>query len=410
MANDRTVAVIGQGYVGLPLAIAAASHGWSVIGIDLSVDLVSQLNAGQSHIEDVSSTVLQSHLDAKLYRASNNGDDVASVAICVICVPTPLDSNRKPDLTFLESASKLIAPFVKSNALIISESTSFPGTVRDFVKPIFEKARSDHAVELDFASAPERVDPRNVHWEMSNTPRLVAGLTPRATKRALDFYNSFCDQVIEVSSPEVAESAKLLENTFRQVNIALVNQLVPFCNAIGIDIREVIEAAGTKPYGFMKFFPGAGVGGHCIPIDPLYLLERARQFKVDLPFIESADIMNRQMPHYVAQRLIDLAKPVHGSTLAIIGVAYKSGISDVRESPAMDVANYLQSQGYRVVWHDPLVKKFENWEPLRMGETVAGAIIVTAQPSVDVLSITQGVIPTLDCTGKFKGIAGVVQL
>lgn len=405
-----SVAIVGQGYVGLPLAMAATKSGWSVIGIDVSEKIVSGLNSGISHVEDVTSQELKVAIEVGLYRASNSGTETAGVDVCVICVPTPLNDEHKPDLTFLQSASQLVAPYVKEDALVVSESTSFPGTVREFVKPIFESLREDQGQKLDFASAPERVDPRNEKWKMSNTPRLVSGLTDKATSRAFEFYSSFCDSVIKVSSPEVAESAKLLENTFRQVNIALVNQLVPFCREIGIDIREVIEAAGSKPYGFMKFFPGAGVGGHCIPIDPLYLLDRSRQFGIDLPFIESADRTNREMPKYVTERLLKLANPTVGATIAIFGVAYKSGISDTRESPAADVANHLESKGHRVVWSDSLVEKFGNLERMKEGELLSGAIVVTAQPKIDLSALIASGVPVLDCTGKFKGIEGVTQL
>jgi UDP-N-acetyl-D-glucosamine dehydrogenase len=250
----------------------------------------------------------------------------------------------------------------------------------------------------------------NPKWDMKSTPRLVAGMTEEATELAYDFYSSFCDTVIKVSSPEVAESAKLLENTFRQVNIALMNQLVPFCRSLGIDVREVIEAAGSKPYGYMKFFPGAGVGGHCIPIDPLYLLWRSRQLGIDLPFVESADKTNREMPRYVANRLIDLAGLKSGDKALIMGVAYKAGISDVRESPAIDVANHLISIGIEVFWRDPLVSEFEVGKKWDSSIDVKGAIVVTAQPDLGVESIASAGVPVLDCTGAYKGIQGVSQL
>jgi UDP-N-acetyl-D-glucosamine dehydrogenase len=244
---------------------------------------------------------------------------------------------------------------------------------------------------------------------MENTPRLVSGIDQVSTQRALDFYRSVCESVIEVSKPEVAEMAKLLENTFRQVNIALINQLVPLCKELGIDIREVVEAAGSKPYGYMKFFPGAGVGGHCIPIDPLYLLWKARQVGIELPFVKEADEINGAMPVYVSSRLIDLAKPAPGSYLAILGVAYKSGISDIRESPAEDVARSLQSQGFKVLWSDPLVKSFHDYQELA-DQKLAGAIVVTAQEGLAVAEIAKSGVPILDCTGAYKDVKGVEQL
>jgi UDP-N-acetyl-D-glucosamine dehydrogenase len=407
--NLRKVAIVGQGYVGLPLAIAAANSGWSVVGIDTSERVVNQLNAGISHIEDVTNQDLLSALNSGKYTASIHGSAAENASVCLICVPTPLDANRIPDLAFLESAIRLVAARLPKRALLVSESTSYPGTIRDFVIPLVASLRSDGGKEMLFASAPERVDPRNANWKMENTPRLVSGIDQVSTQRALDFYRSICESVIEVSKPEVAEMAKLLENTFRQVNIALINQLVPLCKELGIDIREVVEAAGSKPYGYMKFFPGAGVGGHCIPIDPLYLLWKARQVGIELPFVKEADEINGAMPDYVSSRLIDLAKPEPGSYLAILGVAYKSGISDIRESPAEDVARSLQSQGFKVLWSDPLVKSFHDYQELADQE-LAGAIVVTAQDGLAVAELAKSGVPILDCTGAYKAIEGVEQL
>jgi len=405
----KRVSIVGQGYVGLPLAMAAIRSGWHVTGIDVSLRIVDGLNSGISHVEDVTNEELQKAINAGLYKATNNGGVAADSEICIICVPTPLDVNGLPDLSYLDSAVRLVAKHLPENALLVSESTSYPGTVRDFVAPLVTSLRSDGARKMSFASAPERVDPRNEKWQMENTPRLVSGIDSVSTERALAFYRSICETVIEVSKPEVAEMAKLLENTFRQVNIALVNQLVPFCNEIGIDIREVVEAAGSKPYGYMKFFPGAGVGGHCIPIDPLYLLWKARQVGVELPFVAKADEVNGGMPHYVVSRLLELSSPAIGSSLAILGVAYKAGISDVRESPAEHVARTIQSKGFKPVWKDPLVSTFHEFEEFR-DHQIGGAIVVTAQPGLPVAELAGKGIPILDCTGAFKGISGVEQL
>ena len=409
MSAPKKVSIIGQGYVGLPLAMAAVRAGFQVNGIDVSARIIERLNQGQSHVEDVSNLELHGAINSGLYTSSNSGEMASDAEICVICVPTPLDENGLPDLTYLESAVRLVAPHLPSNALLVSESTSYPGTVRDFVKPLVASIRPDRAENMNFASAPERVDPRNEKWNMKNTPRLVSGIDEVSTKRAMDFYSSICDTVIEVSKPEVAEMAKLLENTFRQVNIALVNQLVPFCKKIGVDIREVVEAAGSKPYGYMKFFPGAGVGGHCIPIDPLYLLWKARQVGVELPFVAKADEINGGMPSYVVSRLLESAKPSKGETIAILGVAYKAGISDVRESPAEQVAKELTSQGYKVVWADPLVENFHKYEKFS-GHQLKGAIVVTAQAGLPVVDLAASGVKILDCTGAFKGIQGVEQL
>ena len=400
---------MGQGYVGLPLAMAAVAVGYKVTGIDVSNVIVENLNQGKSHVEDVSDGDLQRALELGLYKSSTSGQLASESDICVICVPTPLDKSGLPDLTYVESAVRLVAKDLPPQALLISESTSYPGTVRDYVMPLVQSLRSDKASQMSFASAPERVDPRNDKWGMKNTPRLVSGIDQVSTSRAMKFYSSICDTVIEVSKPEVAEMAKLLENTFRQVNIALVNQLVPFCKEIGIDVREVVEAAGSKPYGYMKFFPGAGVGGHCIPIDPLYLLWKAREVGIELPFVAKADEINGGMPGYVASRLLETAKPQQGAVIAILGVAYKAGISDVRESPAEHVATALESRGYQVVWIDPLVEKFHGLTKYS-NQRLSGAIVVTAQPKLPVAELAEAGVPILDCTGAFKGIQGVEQL
>jgi UDP-N-acetyl-D-glucosamine dehydrogenase len=409
MSREKCVAIVGQGYVGLPLAMAAVKAGYKVIGIDASRKLVEQLNKGKSHVEDVTDDEMTGAVKSGLYKASNVGEDVSNADFCVICVPTPLSPDGLPDLSYLESAVRHVAAYLKSNALLVSESTSYPGTVRDFVKPLVQSLRSDGGKDISFASAPERVDPRNEKWAMKNTPRLVSGVDELSKKRALDFYSSIWDTVIEVSKPEVAEMAKLLENTFRQVNIALVNQLVPFCKKIGIDIREVVEAAGSKPYGYMKFFPGAGVGGHCIPIDPLYLLWKAREVGVELPFVAKADEINGGMPKYVVSRIFEFARPSKGSVIGLLGVAYKAGISDIRETPAEHVAKTLESEGFKVVWIDPLVEKFHDFEK-HSGHELSGAIVVTAQPGLPVAELAAKGVPILDCTGVFKGIQGVEQL
>lgn len=410
MPKTGSVLIVGQGYVGLPLAMAASKSGWHVTGLDVSASRVRQLNQGVSHIEDVSNEELRAAIDESRYVASSDAS-LASVAdVVVVCVPTPLNEDSNPDLSFVESAVRMVAPYLRHDALLISESTSYPGTVRDLIKPLVESTRSDRGIGIRYASAPERVDPMNSSWTMQSTPRLVAGLTEEATEIAHEFYSSFCSTVIKVSSPEVAESAKLLENTFRQVNIALMNQLVPFCRSLGIDIREVVEAAGSKPYGFMKFYPGAGVGGHCIPIDPLYLLWRSRQLGIDLPFVESADKTNREMPEYVSKRLIDLVGLKRGEKALIMGVAYKVGISDVRESPAHYVAKYLVEAGIDVYWSDPLVNEFEGAKEWNPSIFVNGAIVVTAQPGLGVELVVASGTPVLDCTGTYKGVNGVAQL
>jgi UDP-N-acetyl-D-glucosamine dehydrogenase len=409
--GSKTVAIIGQGYVGLPLAIAVTSSGWNVIGIDVNGKTVTNLNLGQSHIEDISDLELQKVLSANLYRASVDFNDVSAADVVVICVPTPLNNQREPDLAFLSSAVTAVAPHLKKDVLLISESTSYPGTVRDVVKGLISNMRDDKGADILLASAPERVDPGNEKYNHKNTPRLVSGLTTEATKKAAEFYRSFTETVIEVSSPEVAETAKLLENTFRQVNIALVNEVAIISRALGIDVREVIEAANSKPYGFMKFTPGAGVGGHCIPVDPSYFSWRAKQVGAQARFIDLANEVNDQMPKYVSDRLLKLiGKPATGLNLLICGVAYKPGVGDVRETPADGVAEYLLSLGARISWHDPLVESWRGQERSLLTEKYDGAIVVTPQPGMDLSALVAADTPIFDCTGAYKNLPQAEQL
>jgi UDP-N-acetyl-D-glucosamine dehydrogenase len=403
------VAIIGQGYVGLPLAMAAASSGWKILGIDHSKERILSLNSGKSHIEDVKDAQLQEAITLGRYIATGDFDQISFADICILCVPTPVDSAGKPDTSYLERAVISIAPHLKRGALLINESTSYPGTVRGLIMPLVEKYRDEGVESLLFSSSPERVDPGNTVWSLKSTPRLVSGIDEESKASVANFYRTFCDEVITVSSPEVAEMAKLLENTFRQVNIALVNQLLPLSRKLGIDLREVIEAAGSKPYGYMKFFPGAGVGGHCIPVDPLYLLWKARDLGVDLPFVANADQVNSAMPKYVVQRLIDLAKPQSRSSIAVLGVSYKPGVSDTRESPAEDVMKELKSRGYEPLWLDPLVEDFLGFQRYE-GQNLGGVIIVTAQPELPVAELIDSGVKILDCTGSYRSISGVEQL
>lgn len=405
----KKVVIVGQGYVGLPLAMNAIRAGWSVVGFDTSGIVVNRLNSGNSHVEDVSDKEMKLAIANHLYIASQDPNSISDAEICIICVPTPLNEFGLPDLSFIESATQIIASNLKPNALLINESTSYPGTLREVIIPLLASIRSDNARSMLFASAPERIDPGNKVWKLQNTPRLVSGINDESTLKAIEFYKTICSEVVKVSSPEVAEMAKLLENTFRQVNIALVNQLVPLCHKLSIDVREVIEAAGTKPYGYMKFYPGSGVGGHCIPVDPIYLLWRSRQLGLDLKLVEYADLVNKDMSFYVATRLIELAKPTKNQYLAVFGVGYKKGISDTRETPAIAVGNAIVAMGFNVVWLDPLVEKFNYFEQLGNHE-VCGIVVITAQPDLPVKTFAERGIPILDCTGDFKDIEGVEQL
>ncbi len=399
------VAIIGQGYVGLTIS-AFASQMHEVIGFDNSEKVVAHLNAGESHIEGVSSEVLKSAIKNGMYRATSIGSDISNVEIVVIAVPTPLDLNREPDLSYIESACSTIALNIKKPILVINESTSFPGTIRNFIKPLIEKL-SPTKIEHLYAISPERVDPGRVDWDQENTPRLYAGLTPEASKLTHLFYSTFCDNLVEVSSPEVAEAAKLFENTFRQVNIALVNEFAQISNAIGISVYETLEAANTKPYGFMKFNPSAGVGGHCIPVDPSYLAYAASKKGVPATFIERANEVNLEMPKYIVSRVkADNGGSLKGKKVQVVGVAYKPNVADVRETPAELVINELMLEGAIVDWHDPLVKEWHNQQSSSLGGSEI-AIVVTLHDVSDRAEVISSAPYVFDTTGKLTGVKGL---
>jgi UDP-N-acetyl-D-glucosamine dehydrogenase len=395
------VAIIGQGYVGLTIsAFAGAEH--DVVGFDNSPRIVEQLNKGISHIEGVDSAVIAKWASEGRYRATANGADIKGADIVVIAVPTPLTKDRKPDMSFIEAACKTIAENIDKPVLIINESTSFPGTVRNFIKPLIEKLSANKFEHL-YAISPERVDPGRGDYNQKNTPRLYAGLTPEASLKTRDFYSSFCDQLVEVSSPEVAEAAKLFENTFRQVNIALVNEFAQIAHKLGISVHETLDAADTKPYGFMKFNPSAGVGGHCIPVDPTYLAHVAEQLGAPSTFIERANEVNLEMPVYVVDRVeADSGGSLKGKKVIVVGVAYKPNVADVRETPAEIVIDELRKRGAEVTWHDDVVGTWraEQSSPLGGAEI---AIVVTLHSVVDVAGVMGAAPYVFDTTGKVKG-------
>jgi UDP-N-acetyl-D-glucosamine dehydrogenase len=395
------VSIIGQGYVGLTISAFAAKH-YQVVGFDLNAKIVSDLNKGISHIEGVDSKDIKDAIYTGNYKATNDGSEIASSEIVVIAVPTPLDGNRKPDLTYIDSACKVIAENLTGPALIINESTSFPGTIRNYINPAIEKY-SKQKFDHQYAISPERVDPGREDYNQKNTPRLYAGLTPEATKRTRDFYSTFCDNLVEVSSPEVAEAAKLFENTFRQVNIALVNELAQISHALGIDVRETLDAAGTKPYGFMKFSPSAGVGGHCIPVDPSYLADVAEKAGVEATFIKRANEVNLDMPKYIAGRIAkDNGGSLNGKKVLVVGVAYKPNVADTRETPAELLIDALKDLGAVVTWNDPLVGSWHGTE----SSALAGAdiaVVVTKHDAVDSKDILKSAPYVFDTTGKVKG-------
>ena len=394
------VAIIGQGYVGLTIAIGAAGAGHTVVGFDVNAELVGQLNSGKSHIEGISDSQLARFISSNLFTATVLPTVLEGSDVLVIAVPTPLDSDRKPDLSFVHAAAELINLHVKTPALIVNESTSYPGTLRK------EIAGRITGVNHLYAASPERVDPGNTEWGTKNTPRLIGGLTPEAVTKAKVFYGSFCDSIIEVSSPEVAEAAKIFENTFRQVNIALVNEFAQIADALGISGREVLDAAATKPYGFMEFKPGPGVGGHCIPVDPSYLAHVAKEVGVPATFIKRANQVNLAMPAYVVKRVVAGAGgSIKGKKVVVVGVSYKSNVADTRETPAAAVIDLLRDQGASVSWHDDLVGNWrgESSSPISGAEV---AILVTKHDGLDLKDV-EACSYLFDCTGTIADADGI---
>ena len=395
------VSIIGQGYVGLTISVFAADH-HTVVGFDKNQSVVDALNAGQSHIEGVDSAVLARHIASGRYQATTDASEISGSDVVVIAVPTPLTKDRKPDLAFVEAACQTIGENIKSPALIINESTSFPGTVRNLIKPLVEKY-SGGSVKHLYAVSPERVDPGRTDWDQKNTPRLYAGLTPEASAGVRDFYATFCDNLVEVSSPEVAESAKLFENTFRQVNIALVNEFAQIAHALGISVYETLDAAATKPYGFMKFMPSAGVGGHCIPVDPSYLADTAARVGVPATFIERANEVNLEMAKYVVDRVAtDNGGSLKGKSVQVVGVAYKPNVADVRETPAALVVEELKKAGASVTWSDDLVSSWMGEPSTPLGGADI-AVVVTLHAVTNAAAVLKSAPYVFDTTGKVKG-------
>jgi UDP-N-acetyl-D-glucosamine dehydrogenase len=361
METSTRVVIVGQGYVGLPLAMAAAEAGMDVTGVDLDKRRVESLNEGKSPVGDVSDADIQAVLDAGRYRAAAEFDAVEQANVVVLCVPTPYHSDA-PDLSFVEGATRAVGAFLRPRTLVILESTTYPGTTEELLLPMLENASglvAGASDGFDLAFSPERIDPGNPRFGLRNTPKIVGGITDAATERAAKFYGAFVDSIVRVSDPKTAEMAKLLENTFRHINIALANEMALICRDLGVNVWEVIRAASSKPFGFMPFYPGPGVGGHCIPVDPLYLSWRARQFGGAAKFIELARDVNAAMPTYCVNRVQDLlnerGKAVKGAHVLVLGVAYKGNISDMRESPALPLIDGLLRKGASVSYHDPFV-------------------------------------------------------
>jgi UDP-N-acetyl-D-glucosamine dehydrogenase len=386
-----SIGVVGLGYVGLPLVVAFAQAGEEVIAVDTDSAKVEALARGESYIEDVPSELLRAALP-KL-RVSTSYAPLAEAEAVIVCVPTPLNANREPDLTPLEASARGLAEVVRAGQLVVLESTTYPGTTRGLLVPALERGGTLRVGEnLNVAFSPERVDPGRTDFTLANTPKVVGGVTPACTERAAELYGRVCKHIERVSTPEAAELTKLLENIFRSVNIALVNELAMVAERMGIDIWEVVDAAATKPYGFMRFEPGPGMGGHCLPVDPFYLTWRAREFQMSTEFIELAGKINQQMPQYCVQRielaLNDMAKPIRGSKIALLGVAYKGGIGDMRESPALRIIDVLERRGAELAYHDPFVPELAERGlrsvPLQEAVDAADAVVlVTAHPGVD---------------------------
>lgn len=381
--KSENICVVGLGYVGLPLAFAAANLGLKVFGIDSNTELIEKLKVGLSPFKDSNDSNLDKIIRNKNFIPSTDFSVVSHADIILVCVPTPLSDKAEPDLSYVEAAIKSISKYLKKGSLIILESTVAPGTTRNHIVPLLEQESGLNKSQFDLVFSPERIDPGNATWNINNTPKILAGLTPEAGIRAIEFYSLFIENVIDCKNLEVAEMAKLLENTFRFVNISFINELSFFCNKIGIDINEVIKAAQTKPYGFMPFYPSVGIGGHCIPVDPLYLSSKARDLGVPVRFIDLADQINRETPKFHVQQAEDELRAIKGNKVLVLGVAYKPNISDVRETPVKSLIFGLREKGFSVCWNDDLVKVWNGELTSPITDKYDLAIIATQHDYMD---------------------------
>ncbi|WP_095692044.1 nucleotide sugar dehydrogenase [Candidatus Planktophila dulcis] len=399
------VSIIGQGYVGLTISMFAGRT-LSVVGLDKNPTIVRDLNRGISHIEGVSSNELNRLIQSGNYIATTDETEISDSDVIVIAVPTPLTADRKPDLKYLDAACKTIGENLNKQALIINESTSYPGTLRNYIKPAIEKY-SKTRINHFYSISPERVDPGRDDYNQENTPRLFAGLGSEATEKTREFYANFCNRLVEVSSPEVAEAAKLFENTFRQVNIALVNEFAQIAHALGISVHETIDAANTKPYGFMKFSPSAGVGGHCIPVDPTYLAAVAEEHGAPATFIRLANKVNLEMSNYVVDRVeAENEGTLQGKRVLVVGVAYKPNVADVRETAAELVIEHLRRRGAVVSWHDEVVGTWNGEKSVALIDADI-SIVVTKHDDVNEVDILASAPYVFDTTGKVPGAKGL---
>ncbi|MBE2184408.1 MAG: nucleotide sugar dehydrogenase [Anaerolineae bacterium] len=382
-SREAIIGVIGLGYVGLPLAVEFAENGFRVIGLDVSLDKVASINHGISYIPDISTEQVQRLVAAGKLRATTDYADLASVDTISICVPTPLRKTKDPDMSYVIQAINSVAEICHDGMLVVLESTTYPGTTDEIIVPKLRDLSFEPGENIFVAFSPERIDPGNKKYGVRNTPKVVGGVTPACSEVVVALYSAAIETVIPVSNPTAAEMVKLLENTFRAVNIGLVNEMALMCNKLGIDVWEVIQAAATKPFGFMPFYPGPGLGGHCIPIDPHYLSWKLKTLNYTARFIELASEINANMPLYVVEKvaaaLNDDCKPIRGSRVVVLGAAYKRDIDDVRESPALDVISLLQSRGADVVYHDPYVAQLQIEHGQHMTSTAySDALLETA--------------------------------
>ncbi|HCU98570.1 MAG TPA: UDP-N-acetyl-D-glucosamine dehydrogenase [Chloroflexi bacterium] len=424
-AKQARIGIIGLGYVGLPLAIEFAEAGYNVLGIDKDVNKIKMLNEGNSYIADIDSDVVSTLVEQDRLQVTVDFEQISDLDAISICVPTPLRKTRDPDMSYVVDAAEEISEHLKTTTLIILESTTYPGTTAEVVLPIM--LRNGHSVGEDIflAYSPERIDPANKIYGVRNTPKVIGGITKECVNVAKALYGNVVDSIVKVSSTQAAEMVKLLENTFRAVNIGLINEITIMCDKLGIDVWEVIDAAETKPFGYMPFYPGPGLGGHCIPIDPLYLSWKLKSLNFNARFIELADEINTNMPRYVvrkvAESLNEDSKPVRNSNVLVLGVAYKPNVDDIRESPALDIIELLKQQGAHVVYHDPHVPEiqFEKFDMTAVNydsvvlESVDCVIIVTDHSYYDwsdVLDHAKLVVDTRNATNGLEGMARIVKI
>jgi UDP-N-acetyl-D-glucosamine dehydrogenase len=410
--------VVGLGYVGLPLSVAVADAGYAVLGMDTSAEVVAWLNGGTSHVEDVASHVVVGMIERGLFEATTDAGRLSECDIISICVPTPLSKTRDPDVSYVVAAARAVAAGLRPGQLVILESTTYPGTTREVVLPILAESGLEIGTDFFLCFSPERVDPGNAVWQVHNTPKVIGGLTPACARLGAAAYGEVLEHIVPVSTTEAAELTKLLENTFRAINIALVNEMAQVADRLDVDIWEVIDAAATKPFGFMKFTPGPGIGGHCIPLDPHYLSWKMKTLNYRTRLIEVASEINAEMPEYVVDKvreaLNEHRKPVRDSRILVLGVSYKKDVGDVRESPAIDIMKLLDGQGADIRYHDPFVPEVRDNGTVRTGVELTDAeieaadcvVVVTDHSDLDYANVVARARLIVDTRNATAGMAG----